>query len=180
MENCSVTIDELTEENRRKADVVAGRFRKSLLAVSEAALQASITAWPETLSILADTERALKRATKRAAVPASHERVEFKQHRGPTIEFTGRRIAQHEFETRGRDPMHVAFEIWETMAGNLVAVTITAPSMRDGFEIVEATVVERQDDVQAMRFAVMEHFDWNDGARNMARKLGWSIRVEVE
>lgn len=151
-----------------------------MAAMQEEAAAALHVAEAETLSIIADAERAFKRAAKRAAVPADHERVEFKQHRGPTIEFTGRRIAQHEFETRGRDPMHVGFEIWETMAGNLVAVTITAPVMRDGFEIVEATVVERQDDAQAMRFAVMEHFDWNDGARNMARKLGWSIRVEVE
>lgn len=145
---------------------------------------AASTAWQvaeaETLSIIADAERAFKRAAKRAAVPADYERVEFKQHRGPTIEFTGRRIAQNEFETRGRDPMQVTFEIWETVEGNLIAVSITAPLMRDGFEIVEATVVERQDDAQAMRFAVMAHFDWNDGARNMARKLGWSIRVEVE
>lgn len=145
---------------------------------------AASTAWQvaeaETLSIIADAERAFKRAAKRAAVPADYERVEFKQHRRPTIEFTGRRIAQNEFETRGRDPLQVAFEIWETVVGNLVAVTITAPSMRDGFEIVEATVVERQDDAQAMRMAVMAHFDWNDRARNMAKKLGWSLKVEVE
>lgn len=156
------------------------KFNNRMAAMQEEAATAFHLAEAETLSIIADAERAFKRAAKRAAVPADYERVEFKQHRGPTIEFTGRRIAQHEFETRGRDPMHVAFEVWETMAGNLVAVTITAPVMRDGFEIVEATVVERQDDAQAMRFAVMEHFDWNDGARNMARKLGWSIRVEVE
>lgn len=134
----------------------------------------------QTLSALADCERALKRAAKRASVPDGFERVEFKQHRGPTIEFTGRRLAQHEHETRGRDPMRVEFDIWETVAGNLVAVVCTGPVMREGFEIVEATVVERQDDAQAMRFAVLDAFEWNDGARNMARKLGWSIRQEVD
>lgn len=156
------------------------KFDKRMADMQEEAATAFHLAEAETLSIIADAERAFKRAAKRAAVPADHERVELKQHRGPTIEFTGQFLAENEFVTRGEDPIRVRFEIWQTVTGNLVAVTITEPATRVGFESVEATVVERQDDVQAMRFAVMEHFDWNDGARNMARKLGWSIRVEVE
>lgn len=144
---------------------------------------AASTAWQvaeqETLSIIADATRAFERAAKRATVPDGLERVEFKQHKGPTIEFTGRLLAETEFETRGADPMHVTFEIWETAGGALVAVVMTRPFNR-GFEIVRATVAERQDDAQAMHFAVMDHFDWGDAARNMARKLGWSLRMEVE
>lgn len=156
------------------------KFSKRMADMQDAAFSAHDVAEAETLSIIADAERAFKRAAKRAAVPADYERVEFKQHRGPTIEFTGQLLAENEFVTRGEDPIRVRFEIWQTVKGNLVSVTITEPATRVGFESVEATVVERQDDTQAMRLAVMEHFEFNDGARNMARKLGWSIRVEVE
>lgn len=156
------------------------KFSSRMAAMQEEAATAFHLAEAETLSIIADAERAFKRAAKRAAVPADYERVEFKQHRGPTIEFTGRRIAQHEFETRGRDPMLVSFEIYETAGGALVAVKETEPADRAGHAVVTATVVERHDDAQAMRFAVMDAFDWHDRARNMAKKLGWSLKVEVE
>jgi hypothetical protein len=131
---------------------------------------------------IADAQRALLRIVKRSAtLPAEYERVEVVRQRGPTLEFSGRLLASHEFTTRSDDPMRVEFEVWETVAGAYVAVTTTTPAEREGVELSSATVVEPQDDAQAMRFAVMEHFDWHDRARAMARKqLGWSLRAEVE
>lgn len=132
-------------------------------------------------SILADAERALKRAAKRAeALPDEFERIEVVQQRGPRIEFVGRLLSEQEWVTRGSDPMKVAFEIWETQGGALVAISSTEPADRVGIEIVKAIVVERQDDVLAMRLAVMDFFDFHDRARTMARKIGWDLRVEVE
>ena len=93
-----------------------------------------------------------------------------KQPRGPTIEFTGRQIASTEFETRGHKPMSMILEIWLSEGGALIAVTSTAPARGDGFEDVRAVVSEPQDDVQAMRFAVMNHFNWEARARDMVRK----------
>lgn len=143
------------------------------------------TAWqvagPETLTILADTERALKRAIKRAeALSGEWERQEIKPQAGPVVEFTGRPVAEQRFTTTGSDPMNVGLEIWETRGGAYVAVTVTEPFDRPGFELVKVTVVEPQEDRQAMHFTVMEHFDWTDRARNMARKAGWGLRREVE
>lgn len=130
-------------------------------------------------TVLSDAVLALKRLNKRAAVPEGMERIEIVQQRGPTLEFTGILIASSDFETRGRDPMRVEFEIYETVGGALVAVSASEPTDREGIELVNATVVERQDDALAMRCAVMAHFDWHDRARNMAKKLGWSLRMEV-
>lgn len=176
-----MTIDELTEQNRQKDDALAGRFRQRLVAVSEAALQASIVAGPETLTILADAERALKRAAKRAeALSGEWDRQEFVPQVGPRVEFTGRLVAENSFTTAGNDSMMVSFEVWETRGGAYVAVTTSEPANREGFELVSVTVVEPKEDRQAMHFAVMDHFDWTDRARAMARKAGWSLRVEVE
>ncbi len=132
-------------------------------------------------AILADAERALKRAIKRAeALSGEWERQEIKPQAGPAIEFTGRLVAEQSFTTTGSDPMGVDLEIWETRAGAYVAVTASEPVDRPGFELVKVTVVEPQEDRQAMHFAVMDHFDWTDRARNMARKAGWDLRREVD
>lgn len=148
--------------------------------------------------VLADAVRAMKRENKRAeTLPAEYERQEIKPNGGPTIEFTGRLLANDEWETRGRDPMRVEFEIWETRAGAMVAVSASEPLDREGVEVVRATVVEAGqsftmdganggrpmldgNEAQRMRLAVMAHFEWHDRARSMARKLGWGLRVEVE
>ena len=50
---------------------------------------------------------------------------------------------------------------------------------REAREDARVTVVPPTDDVQAMRFAVLDAFDWDNRARSMARKLGWSLRTEV-
>jgi hypothetical protein len=130
--------------------------------------------------VLADAVQAMKRLNKRARVVPNHERVEIVQHRGPTIEFSGRLLASDEFVTRGDDPMRIEMEIWESAAGALVAVRSSEPAEREGIEIVWATVIEPGPDPLAMHCAVMDAFDWQDRARSMARKLGWSLRVEVE
>lgn len=157
-------------------DKLADRLEK-VRSAAEAAWKA---AGPDALSILADTERVLKRTVRRAeTLDQPWERVEIKQQRGPTLEFTGKLLFETKFETASHDPMRVEFEIWETQGGAMVAVSATEPAQRAGIEIVNATVVPLGD-TQAMRCAVMDHFDWHDRARNMARKLGWALRQEVE
>ena len=155
-------------------------------------------------SAIADCERALKRIAARAeALSGEWERVEIVRSRGPKLEFTGRLLADHEFQTRGRGPtFDMTLEVWETKGGAMIAASYGEPA-GGGREIVEATVVKpiyRYDldthyqtaaladgdpsqslDAQAMRFAVMDAFDWTDAARTMATKrLKWSLREEVE
>jgi hypothetical protein len=135
----------------------------------------------QVFTILADTELALKRATKRAAtLPAEFERVEIVQAHGPTIEFAGRLLAETSFETRKGQPLEICLEIWETVGGALVAVSSSTLPGGSGREDCRVTVVEPSDDAQAMRFSIMDAFSWHDRARSMARKLGWSLRKDVE
>ena len=104
----------------------------------------------------------------------------FKQTRGPTIEFTGRQIAFEDFETKGRDPMLIEMEIWETEAGNLVARSTASPLDSDGFTDQRAAVIEKQDDETAMQIAVMDFFAWEHRARKMVqRQLEWDLTVRV-
>lgn len=133
------------------------------------------------LSILADTERALKRAARRAEeLEGEWERVEFVPTRGPTTEFTGRLLAEDTFETRGRDALKITMQIWETKAGALVAIDETQPLFEGATAKLAVKVCPPTADAQDQRFAAMEHFGWSSRARSMARKLGWSLRIEVE
>lgn len=155
------------------------------IAVSDFQVEAA-TAWNAdggaTLGAIADARRVMKRIIKRAeALSENVERVEIKLSRGPTVEFSGQLLCEDEFTTRGRDPLKITMEVWETRGGALIAVSYSEPADRDGFENAEATVVEPIEDVQAMRFAVMDHFQWEDRARSMVRKkLDWALRREVE
>lgn len=93
-----------------------------------------------------------------------------RQRRGPTIKFTGAMIAKSEFTMRdGRD---MRLEIWQTQGGALIPVSITSEETR-------ADVVEPGDEM-AMRFAVLDAFDWQDRARTMVKdQLKWRLHREV-
>lgn len=143
------------------------------------ALSDALAAGAEPNQALSDATKALKRAKARAEnLSGEMERVEFVPSRGPTVEFTGRLAMETGWNPKGSDTAHMRLEIWETRAGALVAVSIATD--RYANEDCRLTVVEPQEDRQAMHFAVMDHFAWVSGARNMARKLGWSLRVEIE
>ena len=105
---------------------------------------------------------------------------EINQSRGPVLAFRGRLIASEERETKGRDPMTVLTEIFETEGGAYVAVSSMAPIEREGFEDVRAAVIAPGPDEVARRCAVMDFFNWDHHARKMCvKKLKWRFRVEV-
>jgi len=132
-------------------------------------------------SAIADAQRAVKRILKRAEeLPAEWERVEFAQDKGPTIEATARLLAETTFETQRGQPLEIVLEIWETQGGALIAVSASTLPGGTGREDLRATVVPPIADVQAMRIAVMDALNWHVRARSMVRKLGWSLRVEVD
>lgn len=45
---------------------------------------------------------------------------------------------------------------------------------------IRADLSNPKADEAAMRFAVMDHFDWEDRARSMVRKIGWNLTREIE
>ncbi len=136
----------------------------------------------QVMSALADCEATLKRiAARSSTLPEEYERVEFKQTRGPTIEFTGRLLAQSEHNTRRG--VNMLMEVWETSGGAFIAMSSGLPidDNPNAFEDLRVTVVEPSDDIQAMRFAVMDHFNWDLAARSMvSKKLKWSLRQDVD
>ena len=157
----------------------ANRVRDKIADVEEAA-RAALDAGvgQEIAAALADCRRALKRAAKRAeALSGEWERVEFVQTRGPIVEFTGRLLLEHSHDSRRG--FRVESEVWETEAGAFVAVLSSSPLDGEGFEDMRVSVIEPSDDVQAMRFAALDHFGWDQGMRRAATKAGWSLRMEV-
>jgi hypothetical protein len=136
----------------------------------------------EVMTILADTRRALKRAVRRAeTLSGEWERIEINQARGPRIEFTGRLLAETQFETRGEWPVQIKMEIWQTKAGAMIGATYSAKAGYPDTEEADAVVVPYQENEQAMRFAILDHFEWDLRARSMVtKKLGWGLRLDVE
>lgn len=162
--------------------ILPQKFADRIETVRGLAVDAWQVAGQEAVSIMTDTERALKRAKKRAEVPAGYERLTFTQDKGPTIEATVRLLADTAFqiETHRGQQLDIALEIYETAAGALLAVSASTLPGGTGREDVRVTVVPPTDDVLAMRLAVMDAFDWSNYARSMARKLGWNMIVEID
>lgn len=111
------------------------------------------------------------------------ENVRIKQNRGPTIEFKGKLLASTEWETRDGQ---MRLELYQSRGGALIPVTRT--DFEDGRRaLVSASVIESDPNVPEvnreadMRFAVLDHFDWNDRAKSMVRQqLGWKLTQVVE
>lgn len=157
------------------------RVTAALEKLRAAAAHASQDNLGGTLLALANATKAVNRIYWRSqSAPEEYEQAEFVQTRGPTVEFTGRLLGEAAWDSHGDDPKHWEIEIWSTRAGALVAVSITKPLERAGYQDVRVSIVEPSDDVQAMHFAVMDHFSWGDRARTLAREIGWDFRREVD
>jgi hypothetical protein len=112
------------------------------------------------------------RLINRSCTPDDAERVEYIQTKGPTIEFTGRQIYEAEYQNPvSRDTF--ALELWRTLSGKLVAVDIA--SFADGNERVTVHVRNADEEI-----ALMDDLGWSANARNMAKKMKWILKVEVE
>lgn len=156
-------------------DVYPEKTRVWLLKLM-AATKECIDAGGEPNTILSDATRSLSRAAKReATLSAEYERVEIVPTNGETVEFTGRLLASQDFAVADK---RIEMEIWETDGGALVGVDVI--DRDNGNERIKVAVAPPQDDVQAMRFAIMDLFDWSNRARSMARKLGWSLRRDLD
>lgn len=152
---------------------------KGIEGFAEIAQQALSVDYGQAKGAIADAQAALKRIIKRAEATEG-ERFEIKTSRGPTIEFFGKLLCDHEFDTGERTRLNIYLAIYQTNAGALVAESSSLLADGGGKEIIDTIVVEPSDDVQAMRFAVMDFFDWAQGARNMVtKKLKWSLRRDV-
>lgn len=114
-------------------------------------------------------QRAAKEAHrhyKAATAPDDLERVTYAPTRGPKLSFTGRKI--YDWEYNGK-----SVELCETIAGNLVMFSEWPADSGDMHSL--AYRFEGDDYI-----GVMDALNWSIMALNMAKKLGWSLTVEVE
>lgn len=101
-----------------------------------------------------------------------------KQTYGPRIQFRGWVLAQVVFD-QSTDAVEHTMRIWETAGGAMIA-------HQERFyldtekTVTTALVVDRQDDEQAMQFAVLDFFNWHPRARTMAKELNWNMTRKVE
>lgn len=154
---------------------------KGIEGLAEIAQQALSVDYAGAKNAIAAAQIALRKVIRKATQDGpewAQETIE--QSQGPKIDFTGQVLALNEFTSKSEtNPMHVTMKVWQTRGGALIARITTEPVYGDGYLSVRAEVVEPTDDVQAMWFAVMDFFDWSEGAKNMARKMSWNLRREV-
>ena len=117
-------------------------------------------------------QRAAKEAYrqhKAATAPDGFERVTYHPTRGPRLSFTGRKI--YDWEYNGK-----SIELCETIGGNLVMFNEwPADGIVPGDMHSVAYRFEGDDYI-----GVMDALNWSNMARNMAKKLGWKLILEVE
>lgn len=152
---------------------------KGIEGLAEIAQQALSVDYGKAKGAIADATAALKRIIKRAEASVD-ERWEINVSRGARLEFTGQLLACDTFITKAELPLEIEMCVYQSAGGALIGVSSAMPAHQEGHETINAVVVEPSDDVQAMRFAIMDLFNWDQRARSMVtKKLGWSLRREV-
>lgn len=101
------------------------------------------------------------------------------QSKGPTLSFHGRLLCSTEHRARGAD-VAVILVLWETPEHNWIALTAFEREGDETRDSATATVIERQDDEQTMRWAAMAAWEWSYHARSMVKsQLRWVLSVTV-
>lgn len=113
-----------------------------------------------------EARRAMRRIVKRAETQPDMERVEFPQTSGPTLCFHGRLIGEGGYQRRS-DGQDMSAQLWETSTGQWVATW-------EG-DVSKAAVIDAGDWQGAM-----DAWGWGDVALTLAKRLGWSLKIEVE
>lgn len=163
-------------------DTQTAKLRTKLATLSSAVRDAAEADYGAAGAVIATCEQALKRIVKRAAtLSGEYETVEIVQSRGPVIECQAVLLAENTYEDHsGREPVTIGMEIYQTKGGALLAVRSVDFEDDDRRSIVRACVAPPAEDPRDMWFAVMDLFEWDDRARSMARKLGWSLKLDVD
>lgn len=106
-----------------------------------------------------------------------YELQEITAEQGPDVAFHGRLIGQ--YSTRRNKPRWTEYEVWETRAGAWVVVVIGRSEI-DGEEDRFKVAIVRGETEQDKVLQAMEAMEWGHGARALAKRLKWNVRVEVE
>lgn len=129
-------------------------------------------------TIIAEAAQALHKAVRIAEAGPEWERFDILPTAGPRTGFMGRVIWEDEHKTpNGRSKRR---ELIETQGGALVAVDTSFGLDERERDLVKAHVARPQEDEAAQRAEIMEFWRWDDGALEMAKKLGWNTAVWID
>ena len=146
------------------------KAKGKLNSLIELTMQANRANPSETGMAIQNAINAMYKIVKQNEVPADLERFSWAPTLGPVHEFTGTEIYYDEYTDK--DGNWLALSLSKTTTGKLVVMQ-ERHSM--GKETAFVSVLEAGD-----HLGVMEACRWSDMARTMARKLKWSLTVEVE
>ena len=99
----------------------------------------------------------------RLTVPADAERVELVQDRGPTVEFTGRKLF-------GKERDGNILELWTTLSGDWVLFSAWAGGSRVWIFEDDERTPER----------VLQATGYEDWTRPLVKGMGWDRHLEVD
>lgn len=130
--------------------------------------------------VLAECATKLRQIARRAnPLAGEYEEMKVVQTNGPTLRYHAVNLAEFNSMSAGRERWTIG-TIDQTPAGAYVAVLERCSDTEGEIDLISALVVEPGLDEAMRRHKVMDHFRWSDGARGMAKKLGWSIIQEIE
>lgn len=115
------------------------------------------------MSFVVDATKTAKRILNRQSVKEGAERVEFVQSSGPTVEFTGKMLAEHVTEAGET-------ELWLTLSGGWVLLNSYRGNMR-------AFDFDGDERTPEMVFIATGYADW---VKPIAKKMGWQWRREID
>lgn len=106
------------------------------------------------------------------------EKIRIGQLEGPTIKANGRLLGSLAAPSR---PFERWFggDLWETTGGAYIADSIHFSDIEGEDDHHRALILDAEMPEFDRRMAVMEHFNWTPQARAMAKRLKWSLVVEV-
>lgn len=99
------------------------------------------------------------------------------QNRGPIIEFDGREVDG--YQTRQKGAAWTEVTLWETRGGAWI-VEVANCSDQDGHvDMIDAHVLDNPD-MGERQIEAMDAMRWSGYAREMAKRLGWSLIRRVD
>lgn len=129
-------------------------------------------------TIIADAAQALHKAVRIAQAGQEWERFDILPTAGPRTGFMGRVIWEDEHKTlNGRSKRR---ELIETQGGALVAIDTSFALDDRERDLVKIHAVDAHRDDATQRREIMEFWRWDDGAIEMAKKLGWDTAVWID
>lgn len=106
------------------------------------------------------------------------ESIRIGQKEGPTIKATACLLGSLD-QPRSAGERWFGGDLWETKGGAYIADSVHFSDIEGEDDHHRALILDADMPEFDRRMAVMEHFNWTPQARALAKRLKWSLVVEV-